>query len=114
MVTGCDQSCPILQDGIYHIRFSVSPNTAVYVEYNLMRITCTMNKWYKALCWINSLPCDPQNDVLVLLREMQLVHEQILTAKHLVEDLRDYENGMDMLKFARKKLDNLSRGCHTC
>lgn len=114
LVTGCDESCPILPDGIYNIRLSVSPNTTVYVEYNLMRVVCTLNKWYKTLCWINSTPCSPSPDTLTLIRELQIIYNQIMTAKHLVEDIHDYEVGMEMLLYARKKLSEISRGCSTC
>lgn len=114
LVTGCDENCPVLPDGIYNIRLSVSPNTSVYVEYNVLRVTCTLNKFYKVLCWINSTPCSPSNDTLTLLRELQLINNQILTAKHLVEDLHDYEVGIQMLLYAKKKLSELSYGCSTC
>lgn len=114
LVTGCDEICPILPDGIYHIRFSVSPNTNVYVEYNILRVTSTKNKYYKTLCWINDQPCAPDKDKLTLIREMQLIESQITTAQHLVEDLHDYENGVEMLRYAIKRLENRARGCHTC
>ena len=114
LAIGCDEICPVLPDGIYHFRFSVSPNNKVYVEYNMLRITSTLNQWYKTLCWINDTPCTPQNDTLVLIRELQLIESQIITAKHLVEDIHDYDSGMEMLKYAKKKLDDTSQGCHYC
>lgn len=114
LVTGCDEICPIIQDGIYHFRFSTSPNTTVYVEYNLLRTTVTRNKLNKTLCWINSTPCSPSNDSLQLLREVQLINNQITSAEVFVNDLHDYETGMEMVKYARKKLLEISRGCHQC
>jgi hypothetical protein len=114
VTTGCDSFAPTVPDGIYNIRYSVSPNDKVYVEYKLLRIVGIMSKWYKVLCWINNTPCNPQNDQLILLRELQLIHNQILTAKHLTEDLHDFEASMEMLQFAQKKLSELARGCHTC
>lgn len=114
LTTGCDSACPKLPDGIWHYRYSVSPNTKVYVEYDQLRIVATMNKYYKALCWINDKPCDPTNEKLVLIRELQTVKSQIFAAKSFVEDLHDPDTGMQMFLYARKKLDELSRGCHTC
>jgi hypothetical protein len=41
--TGCDADSPALPDGIFHVRYSVSPNDKVYVEYNFLRVTQTVN-----------------------------------------------------------------------
>lgn len=112
--TGCNENCPLLPEGIYHFRYSVSPNTKVFVEYNMLRIVSTINKWEKTLCWINDTPCDPTNDKLILIRELQLIHSQIITAKAFVEDLHEPDTGMQMFLYARKKLDEISRGCHLC
>ncbi len=114
LVTGCDETCPILPDGIYNIRLSVSPNNKVYAEYNLLRITDTKNKWYKALCFINRTPCTPSPDTTTLLRELQLINNQLISAKHLVEDLHDYTTGVEMLLYARKKILEISSGCNFC
>jgi len=111
---GCEDNCPIIQDGIYHVRYSLSPNDKVYVEYNVFRIMHFLNKWYKASCWINDTACSPSNDNLVLIRELQLIHNQVLTAQHLCEDLHDYETAMEMYKYAYKQLLNISRGCSSC
>lgn len=111
---GCSEICPTLPEGIYHFRFSVSPNSKVYVEYNMLYTVVTMNRWYKTLCWINDRPCSPTNDQLELIRQMQLIESQLITAKHLVEDKHDYTSGVEMLRFVRKKLDNLSQGCSNC
>jgi len=114
LTTGCGSTCPIIPDGIYHFRYSVSPGDKVFVEYNMLRIVIIMNRWEKTLCWINNVPCDPTNDKLVLLREMQLIWEQIQTAKALVEDKHEYSDGVQMYRLAEQKLENISRGCHEC
>lgn len=111
---GCDETAPTIYDGIYNIRYSVSPNDKVYVEYKLFRITNIMHRFYKTLCWINNVSGGPQNDVLILLRELQLIHNQILTAKHLTEDIHDYDTSMEMFRYADKKLREISKGCHLC
>lgn len=113
-ILGCDDTCPVIQDGIYHIRYSVSPNSLVFVEYNMFRTIHFVNKWYKTLCWVNDIPAAPMNDTLVLIRELQLIQAQVLTARHLCEDLHDYEVSMEMYRYAYKRLQDLSRGCSTC
>jgi len=112
--TGCGSTCPNIPDGIWHFRYSVSPNSLVYVEYNMLRIVAIQERWRKTLCWINDTPCDPTNDKLVLIREMQLIESQILTAKFLVEDKNNPTDGIQMYRLAERKLNDLSRGCHTC
>jgi hypothetical protein len=42
-----------IPDGIYIIRYSVSPNLKVYVEYNHLRVTRLMTNYYKVLCELN-------------------------------------------------------------
>ena len=101
--TGCGDKCPFIDDGIYHFRYSISPNDKVFVEYNMLRIVHILNKWRKTLCWINDTPCDPTNDKLVLIREMQLIGAQIQTAKYLVEDKNIPEDGIQMYKLAARK-----------
>ena len=48
--TNCGTSYVNLPDGIYIIKYSVSPNDQVYVEYNHMRITQALIKYNKVLC----------------------------------------------------------------
>lgn len=114
LATGCDENCPLIPDGIYGFRYSVSPNATVFIEYQMLRIVRILNKWYKTLCWINNTPLDPLNDQLVLLREMELIKNQILTAKHLVEDIHDYSTGVQMYQYAKRKLEDISQGCNFC
>jgi hypothetical protein len=110
----CADVCPVLPEGIYNVRYSISPNDKVWVEYKIMRVVSTKQKWYKTLCWINDRPCSPVNDQLVLIRELQLISNQIDSAVGFVEDLHEYQTGMDMFRYARKKLIEISRGCNNC
>ena len=48
-----------IPDGIYIIKYSVSPNDQVYVEYNHMRITQALIKYNKVLCDVDAAACDP-------------------------------------------------------
>jgi hypothetical protein len=48
--TGCGITSNRLPDGIYVVRYSVSPNDKVYVEYNYLRVCQTLNKYYNQLC----------------------------------------------------------------
>lgn len=112
--TGCGDKCPFIDDGIYHFRYSLSPNNLVFVEYNMLRVVHILNKWRKTLCYINDTPCNPTNDKLVLIRELQLIGSQIQTAKAMVEDKNLPEDGILMYRLATKNLEDISQGCHTC
>lgn len=113
-VGNCNFTCPTLPDGIYNYRYSVSPNSQVFVEYKQLRITQLKNAWYKVLCWVNNKPCDPTNETLTVLRQLQLLENHIETAKHLVEDKHQYEEGVEIYRYAQKKVEELSQGCHFC
>ena len=57
--TDCGTSYSDIPDGIYIIKYSVSPNEQVYVEYNHMRITQALIKYNKVLCDVDAAACDP-------------------------------------------------------
>ena len=57
--TGCGETYAPLPDGIYIIKYSVSPNDLVYVEYNHLRITQALIRYNKALCDLDIAACEP-------------------------------------------------------
>ena len=57
--TNCGTTYVDIPDGIYIIKYSVSPNELVYVEYNHMRITQALIKYNKVLCDVDAAACDP-------------------------------------------------------
>jgi len=48
--TDCGSKQENIPDGIYIIRYSVSPNSKVYVEYNHLRVTQLLGQYYEVLC----------------------------------------------------------------
>jgi hypothetical protein len=109
--SGCENS-QVLPDGIYIIRFSVSPNSSVYVEYNHLRITQTNNLYYKELCKLEMSACEPDADVKEQLKELSLIKNFIDGAKAKVEYCHDLQAGMDILIYGQKRLLKLADSCN--
>lgn len=102
--TGCGTESYILPDGIYNIKYSVSPNDKVYVEYDYLRVTQTLNKYYNFLCDLELAACEPEQDVKDKLNELRLIRSYIDAAKAKVEYCDSPSEGMDLLLYAQDRL----------
>jgi hypothetical protein len=113
--SGCGTNSMPLPDGIYVINYSVSPNDKVYVEYNYLRTTQIMNKYYGILGQLEMASCEPAADVKEMLNELRLIKSFIDAAKAKVEYTLQPEAGMDLFIYAKKRLDRLtSNDCVNC
>jgi hypothetical protein len=79
--SGCGTTSERLPDGIYVIRYSVSPNDRVYVEYHYLRVCQTLNKYFHELCELELSACEPEADVKEDLAELRLIKSFIDAAK---------------------------------
>jgi len=107
----CGTSSQVLPDGIYIIKYSVKPNSKVYVEYNHLRVTQFINRYNQKLCNLEMAACEPNADVKEQLNQLRLIKSFIDAAKVKVEDCHDNQAGMDLLSYAQKllmKLDGLN------
>lgn len=112
----CGDSSQVLPDGIYIIRYSVSPNSNVYVEYNHLRVTQFINRYNQKLCNLEMAACEPSADIKAQLNQLRLIKSYIDAAKVKVEDCHDNQAGMDLLLYAQKllmKLDGMKCGDST-
>lgn len=107
----CGEIQADLPDGVYVIRYSVSPNDKVYVEYNHLRITGVLNMYYNALGNVALGTCNPEQEIMDQLRELDLIKSFIDTAKIRVEDQHRPDEGITMLVYAKSRLDKLLRKC---
>lgn len=105
---GCESNLQSLPDGIYTIRYSVSPNDIVYVEYNHLRIVNIINKYYSIMCEIEMSTCEPDFDIKEKLNEMRLIKSFIDAAKSKVEYCHDVRAGMELLIYADKRLNRIN------
>ena len=110
--SNCNTTLNNLPDGIYIIKYSVSPNETVYVEYNHMRITYALNKYYKILCDVDVAACDPPFKVQQRLEELRLIFMYLQAAKSKVEFCHEPQKGMSLYNYALKLLNQME--CSNC
>lgn len=101
-----------LPDGIYIIKYSVSPNELVYVEYNHLRVTNAMWRYYNILCELDMAACDPPAEVKQKLQQLNLIRMYIDAAKAQVEFCHQPQKGMELFNYAVKLLNKMT--CRTC
>lgn len=110
--SGCGSSSERLPDGIYTIRYSVSPNDKVYVEYLYLRETQLLNKYFSQLCEIELAACEPAPDVKDQLNELRLIKSFLDAAKAKVEVCGSPSQGMELMMYAQKRLQKFEgRSC---
>jgi len=121
ILTACDlqlqtQDCGSvytdIPDGIYIIKYSVSPNDVVYVEYNHMRITKALNRYYNILCRLDVADCDPPFKIKQRLEELGLIRMYLEAAKSKVEFCHEPQKGMSLYNYAWKLLNKMD--CINC
>lgn len=106
----CAESSYVLSDGIYIIRYSVSPNDKIFVEYHHLRVTQFVNRYNQMLCKLEMSGCEPSADIKEQLKELRLIKSFIDAAKVKVEECHEDDKGMELLLYAQKrlmKLDNV-------
>jgi hypothetical protein len=108
----CSSERSTLADGIYIIRYSVSPNSKTYVEYNHLRVTDILDEYYKKLCSLDSQPCEPTSEIKKTYAEMSYIKTLIDAAKAKVEYCQSPNEGMELYKFAKRKLSKIT--CDIC
>jgi hypothetical protein len=104
----CSESLPVLPDGPYHLRYSVSPNTQAYVEYDYMRTTKALKRYYKLLCGVNLKCCLPDKETEYQLKELDIIYNFILSAKVTVEECHIIDDGVNQLRYANHLMDKLA------
>ena len=97
-----------LPDGTYVIKYSVSPNDKVFVEYNHLRVTQLMTTYYEVLCDLDVHPCQPDSDKAELLSEMSYIRTVIDAAVANVEYCQSAAHGMQLYNYAKSRLSKIS------
>lgn len=111
-LTNCDNYNNNLQDGVYIIKQSLSPNDTVFVEYNHLRITLALNKYQSLLCCIqSSFNCDPAPEVKKKIMQAQFVRTLLDAAKAEVEYCHHPKNGVTTYLYALSLLDKMLCSC---
>lgn len=110
----CSPQAPALPDGIYKIKYSVSPNDQVYVEYYHLRLTQTLNVYNQQLCKLELATCEPPVEIRARLNELRLIRSYFEAAKIKAEDCHDPNLAMELLLYANKRLEKYIGGCKDC
>jgi hypothetical protein len=110
--TNCGTQNVDLPDGVYIIKYSVSPNDIVYVEYNHLRITKALIKYNEILCNVDIAACDPPARIKQKLQELRLIRMYLDAAKAKVEYCLEPDKGMTLYNYALKLLNKLD--CKNC
>jgi hypothetical protein len=113
--TNCGTSYNSLPDGIYIIKYSVSPNEFVFVEYNHLRITCALNKIQAIYCDLDLAACAPPTKTQSKLEQIRLAQQYLNAAKAQVEYCHQPSKGMELYRYAMKLIMKLDcSSCSTC
>ena len=96
-----------IPDGVYVIRYSVSPNSKVYVEYNHLRVTRLLTKYYEVLCDLNIQACQPESYKQDLLNQMGNIKIMIDAAVANVEYCQSPTQGMQLYNYAKDGLNKI-------
>jgi hypothetical protein len=110
--SNCGTEFVNIPDGIYIIKYSVEPKDQVYVEYNHMRITQALNKYYNILCDVDANACDPPFKIKQKLEELRLIKMYLEASKAKVEFCHEPQKGMSLYNYAMKLLNKLN--CTNC
>jgi hypothetical protein len=104
----CATSCPMLIDGIYNIRYSVSPNSQVWVEYNYLRITKAVNTLNELLCKL-PLQCSlPSQELEYDINNITMIREYLNAAQIYVGQMNRCADGINMYRFALTLIEKMS------
>lgn len=108
----CGQRDSPLPDGVYIIKYSVSPNDQVFVEYNHLRMTKALNCYFEALCELDLGNCEPDSETYKKLMELNKIKGYLDAAKAKVEICHNPGQGMEIYNYAVKLLSKF--GCSKC
>ena len=107
-VDNCGTMRTQLPDGIYIIKYVVSPGLKVFVEYNHLRITNLLTLYYETLCHIDVKDCEPHRERKDLIDEMKYIRTLIDAAVAKVEYCNSPSEGMSLYDYAKKRLQKIS------
>ena len=103
-----------IPDGIYIIKYSVSPNSKVYVEYNHLRVTRLLSTYYEVLCDLDVTACQPNSEKQALLAEMSYIRTMIDAAVSNVEYCQSAAQGMQLYNYAKTRLNKIACPSGNC
>lgn len=101
-----------LPDGIYIIKWSISPNEYVFVEYNSLRITKALNRIKNIYCDLDMGACNSVEIINKKLQKLRDIQDMLLAAKAKVEICRSSKIGLEIYNYAMSELTKMT--CKSC
>jgi len=111
-IDNCGTTFSNLPDGIYILKWSVSPNDLIYVEYNHLRITQALIRYSSILCELDLGACEPDSEQAKKLTALRQIRMFLDAAKAKVEICHEPAKGMELFKYALKLLNKFE--CKSC
>lgn len=111
-IDGCGTTFSNLPDGIYILKWSVSPNDLVYVEYNHLRITQALIRYQSILCELDINTCAPDAELTKQMNHLRQIRMYLDAAKAKVEVCHEPLKGMELFNYAVMLLDKIE--CKSC
>ena len=112
--TNCGTTQQKIPDGIYIIRYSVSTNTKVFVEYNHLRVTRLLTTYYEVLCDLDVQACQPDTRKQDIYTEMSYIRTMIDAAVSNVEYCESPAQGMQLYNYAKSRLNKIACPSGNC
>ena len=106
--TQCGTKRAGIPDGVYVIKYQVSPSNEAFVEYNHLRVCELMTKYYNTLCAMDVTACQPTGDKEAAVKEMSFIRTLIDAAVAKVEYCHRPDDGMEIYNYAKKRLDKIA------
>ena len=108
----CDSEHNDLPDGIYAIRYAVSPHEYVYVDYNHFRMTQALNRLDELYCEIDLADCEPSRDKTEKLAKLRTIEGMFKAAKIKAERCHEADKAKVIFDYAVKLLEK--QDCKYC
>ncbi len=106
--TQCGTKRTGIPDGVYVIKYQVSPSSEAFVEYNHLRVCELMTKYYDTLCELDIAACQPSSKKADAVKEMSFIRTLIDAAIAKVEYCHRPNEGMEIYNYAKRRLEKLS------
>lgn len=110
-ITGNDQPAGTFPDGLYTIRYSVSPNDTVYVQYYHLRTTHLVNVYYREICKVQLQACEPTAEQHQKMHDLRYIKMYIDAAKAKAEYCHAPVQAVEMYEYAERLLAKYLTGC---
>lgn len=110
-ITAANTEPGTFPDGLYTIRYSVSPNDIVYVQYYHLRVTHLMNTYYREVCKIQLQACEPNAEQHQKMHDLRYIKMYIDAAKAKAEYCHAPTQAVEMYTYAEKLLAKYLTGC---